>query len=256
MSESYSANLKKPTVSIITVVYNGVNTIERTILSILGQTYKNIEYIIIDGGSNDGTINMITSYSSVVTKWISEPDNGLYDAMNKGIKLSTGDYLWFINSGDEIASPNILENIFIKNDYADIYYGETIVVDNNGISLGSRRLKPPANLTWKDFRNGMLVSHQSVIVKKEISDLYDTSFRFSADFNWVLNALKKSSKTVNTQTVLSRFLDGGLTKKNIIPGLKERFKIMVNHFGLFTTLLWHIPIGIRFTLYYILNRRF
>lgn len=247
---------KLPVISVITVVYNSVSTLERTILSILGQTYSNVEYIIIDGGSIDGTKDLIQKYACRISKWVSEPDKGLYDAMNKGINLSTGDYLWFINSGDEIAAPDVIERIMAISTSADIYYGETVVVDTAGDVLGNRRLKPPLNLNWKHFSKGMLVSHQSVIIKKEICNYYNTSFRFSADFEWVLSALKKSTKTVNTQMVISVFLEGGLTRKNIIPGLKERFKIMANHFGLFRTIFNHFGIAFRFMVYYMKHGRF
>ena len=243
-------------ISVITVVYNGFNTIERTMASITSQTYPNLEYIIVDGGSQDGTINLIKKHESGITKWISEPDKGLYDAMNKGIALSSGEYLWFINSGDEIAAPDVLEKVFHGDNNADFYYGETVVVDGDGKVLGNRRLQPPAHLVWKDFRKGMLVSHQSVIIKKEICDFYDTSYRFSADYQWVLTALKKSTNIENTNMVLSIFLEGGLTRKNILPGLKERFRIMVKHFGLWQTTLSHIPIAFRFAGYYFKHGRF
>jgi glycosyltransferase involved in cell wall biosynthesis len=247
---------ENPLVSIITVVYNGVETLECTIQSIINQTYKNIEYIIVDGVSNDGTQDLIKQYESGISKWISEPDNGLYDAMNKGMKIATGDYFWFINSGDEIASPDILQKVFEKQDNADIYYGETVMIDKNSQVIGNRRLTPPKNLTWKDLRNGMLVSHQSIIVSRKVAGEYDTKYRFSADFEWTLVSLKKSNKTVNTHLILTKFLDGGLTKKNILPGLGERFKIMCNYFGFFQTVIYHIPIGFRFLWYVIKNGRF
>lgn len=245
-----------PKFSIITVVYNGIDTLERTILSVQNQTYRNVEHIIIDGGSKDGTIDLIRKYELGQVIWISEPDNGLYDAMNKGIKMATGQYLWFVNSGDEINGPNVINNVY-KTDYqADLYYGETIVVDSAGNTLGERRLNPPTKLTWHDFRKGMLVSHQSVIVKKDVCGFYDTTYKFSADYEWVLSALKKSERIQNTQMVMSRFLEGGLTKQNIIPGLKERFQIMTKHYGLCQTIASHIPIAYRFVSYYLKHRRF
>lgn len=256
MAEYIYTSPKLPVVSVITVVYNGANTLERTIKSILSQTYPFVEFIVVDGASNDGTLDLIENYASGISKWISEPDSGLYDAMNKGLAMASGDFVWFINSGDEIAGPDVLESIFSGNTDADIFYGETIVVNNEGKVLGNRRLKPPANLTWKHFKRGMLVSHQSVIIRKSICDNYDTRFRFSSDYKWVLSALIKSTKNINTQMVLSRFLEGGLTRKNIVPGLKERFRIMSDAFGFFSTLLSHIPIGVRFVLYYVKNKRF
>ena len=245
-----------PTISIITVVYNGEDTIQRTIDSIKNQSYKNIEYIIIDGLSKDNTVEIIKKNSEFVTKFISEPDNGLYDAMNKALEMATGDYVWFINSGDEIANSDVLSNVFTNSENADIYYGDTLIVDDNGEEIGKRRLQPPKELTWKDFKKGMVVSHQSIIIKRDITRKYDLNYRFSADFDWVLYALKKSKKNVNTQIVLSKFLDGGLTKQNIIPGLKERFSIMVKNFGLIPTIYQHIFISIKFFAFYVKYKRF
>lgn len=250
--------MTQPKVSIITIVYNGAETLSKTIQSIACQTYANIEYIIVDGNSTDGTQEIIKKHHAHISNWISEPDNGLYDAMNKGIHIATGDYLWFINSGDEIYAPNTLQQLFDNDQvpYADVYYGDTVMIDMQGQVIGERRLQPPAQLSWKDFKNGMLVSHQSIIVSTKIAELYNIDYRFSADFEWCLTALKKSTKTLNTHLTLSRFLDGGLTKQNIVPGLKERFRIMSRYFGFFPTLLKHIPIGFRFLGYVIKNKRF
>lgn len=243
-------------VSIITIVYNGVDTLEKTIKSIVSQQYEAIEYIIVDGGSKDGTVELILQYESLVSKWISEPDEGLYDAMNKGIKMATGDYLWFINSGDEIYAPDTISQIFAQSSKADIYYGDTVMIDAQGQVIGERRLQPPEQLKWTDFKNGMLVSHQSILIARDIASLYNTRYIFSADFEWCLLALKKAETIINTKLIMSRFLDGGLTKQNIVPGLKERFRIMVKYFGLLSTLWHHIPIGIRFVKYIFKNKRF
>ena len=249
-------NYNTPKISIVTVVYNGAQTIEATIKSILDQSYKNIEYIIIDGNSSDGTQDIIKSYENSISKWISEPDKGIYDAMNKGIKLSTGDYIWFMNSGDEIADNIVLEEIISSNPNSDIYYGDTIMIDSDGNEIGNRRLTPPEKLTWESFKKGMLVSHQSFIVKKNIIKQYNLTYKFSADFEWCLLALKKAKKTTNTHRILSKFLDGGITKQNIIPGLKERFRIMSRYYGLIPTCYNHIFIGIKFFYFFIKNNRF
>jgi glycosyltransferase involved in cell wall biosynthesis len=247
-----------PKISIITIVYNGVSTIEKTIRSIAAQSYKNIEYIVVDGGSNDGTMDIVKNYPESVSKWISEPDSGIYDAMNKGIALSSGDYLWFINSGDEVYAPDTMERIFNSNNspFHDVYYGDTVMIDSTGKEIGSRRLTPPSSLSWRDFRNGMLVSHQSIIVSKKVAPMYNTQYKFSADFEWCLIAMRKADRVINTHQILSRFLDGGITKQNIAAGLKERFKIMSRHFGFTPTLFRHIAIGSRFLLFLVKNRRF
>ncbi len=247
-----------PKISVITIVYNGADTIEKTIKSVTSQTYSNIEYIIVDGGSTDGTVDILREHSGEIIKWVSEPDDGIYDAMNKGIKIATGEYQWFINSGDEVFEPDTLERIFNVHNvpFYDVYYGDTVMIDSNGNEIGSRRLKPPSSLSWKDFKNGMLVSHQSIIVSKRVVSMYNTQYRLSADFEWCLLALKRADRVVNTHQILSRFLDGGITKQNITAGLKERFKIMRHHFGFMPTLLRHFIIGSRFLFFLVRYKRF
>ncbi len=248
--------MKSPKVSIITVVYNGENTLEKTIKSIVNQNYDNLEYIIIDGASKDNTINIIHNYEDSISKYISEPDAGIYNAMNKGIEMATGNYLWFMNSGDEIADKNTLKQIFDTHADGDIYYGDTMMIDAEGNHIGTRRLQPPENLNWKSFKKGMLVSHQSFIVKKDLIDLYNEKYRFSADFEWCLVALKRAQKIIHTHQLLSLFLDGGVTKQNIKAGLKERFKIMCQYYGTIPTLYQHFFIAIKFFWFWGRNGRF
>lgn len=247
----------QPKVSIITVVYNSADNLETTIKSILDQTYKLIELIVIDGGSTDGTIEIIQKYSENIKYWISEPDKGLYDAMNKGLDKASGDYVWFINSGDLIYDKNTLENIFGKGkELSDIYYGETLVTDSVGNEIAMRRHHAPDKLTWKSFKQGMLVSHQSIIVKKDLAQLYDLKYRCSSDFDWVIKSLKKAKSIENTHLILSKMSQGGFTRNNLIAGLKERFWIMSKNYGFLPTVLMHIPITFKFLLYFLKNKRF
>ncbi|MCQ2235665.1 MAG: glycosyltransferase [Bacteroidales bacterium] len=247
----------QPLVSIITITYNAEATLERTIASVRRQEYPNIEYIVIDGASKDGTLDIIHQNQDIIKAYVSEPDYGIYDAMNKGLKLANGDYIWYMNSGDELAEASTL-NTAIQNapDGADVLYGETVVTDMRGETIGERRLALTEPLTWKSFRKGMVVCHQSFIAKRAICQEYDTKYRYSADFDWCLNILKKSSKIHDTRLVLSRFLDGGFTKQHIIPGLKERFSIMIKYYGIAKTILYHIPISIKFFSYWIAKGRF
>src|SRR5438105_14705 len=130
-----SMNLSFPRISIITVVYNNVANIEVTILSILNQTYKNIEYIVIDGGSTDGTLDVIKKYKDKISFWVSEKDNGIYDAMNKGIKVATGEWINFINSGDSYFDNDVLEKImeaeYFNATSIDVIYGNTQIITPN-----------------------------------------------------------------------------------------------------------------------------
>lgn len=249
--------IRQPLVSIITITYNAEATLERTIESVRRQNYPNIEYIIIDGASKDGTLAIIERNKDIVTTYISESDNGIYDAMNKGLDRATGEYVWFMNSGDELADEVVLSKA-VQNapEEADVLYGETVVTDMKGSIIGERRLSLTEELTWRSFRKGMVVCHQSFIARRSLCGSYDTKYKYSADFDWCLNILKKSNIVYDTKLVLSRFLDGGFTKQHIIPGLKERFRIMVNNYGLIKTICYHIPISIKFFSYWILKGRF
>jgi glycosyltransferase involved in cell wall biosynthesis len=150
---------KFPKVSIITVVFNGARFLEATIQSVINQQCKNFEYIIVDGGSTDGTLDIIHKYEKQISKWSSGTDSGLYDAMNKGIDLAIGDYLWFINAGDEIYDIEVLCKLFKdENAEADIFYGETLIIDPNGKEIGMRRQKIPEMLNWKSLKRGMVVN--------------------------------------------------------------------------------------------------
>lgn len=248
--------MQLPKISIITVVFNGADAILPTIRSISALTYSNIEFIVVDGASKDGTVDIIKEHESLIFRWISEPDSGLYDAMNKGIDLATGDYFWFINAGDEPASPDVLNNVFESQNSADVYFGETMVINPDGSEIGLRRLSPPEKLNWRHFRRGMLVSHQAFIASRKVAKKYDLRYKFSADFDWCLYALKHASEIRNTGKVLCRFREGGLTKQNILPGLKERFRIMVRYYGLIPAVFAHFVIAPKFLWYWARNKRF
>lgn len=239
----------KPSVSIITVVFNSRDLLEKTLQSIINQDYPRKELVIIDGGSTDGTLDIIKKYEKKIGFWSSEKDKGIYDAMNKGLQAATGDYLIFINSGD-LLEENVLSAIFDSpEEPADIYYGETNMMDESGKVLGTRSevttRKLPGRMTWKDMKYGMVVSHQSVLVKKEIAPLYNLEFTCSADIDWVIRCLKASRTVVNTKLVISSFLTGGFSGKQRRRCLEERFKVYVSHYGLLETLRVHLYIGIR-----------
>jgi glycosyltransferase involved in cell wall biosynthesis len=234
-----------PKISIITVVYNGHSLIERTIKSVIDQSYSNIEYIIIDGGSSDGTIEIAERYHSKIATILSGKDNGIYDAMNKGLKNATGDYVLFLNAGDELYTDQTLESVFSLG-IADVYYGNTAIVNQQGIVLGDRRLTPPEVLTWKSLQYGMCVSHQSFIAKRSLCESYDLNYAISADIDWVIAVLKKSKIIINTHNYISKFLEGGTSNKRMKQALGERFSIMIKHYGFIFTVLNHAYILLRY----------
>ena len=234
-------------ISIITVVYNSEKYIRRTIESIVGQDYPAIEYIIIDGKSKDTTMQIVNEYRDRIAVVVSEPDKGLYDAMNKGLRLATGSYVLYINSGDALSSPTLLSDIFnnVPAD-SDVIYGDTQITDEDGNILHNRRHRPPEQLTWRDYKRGMLVCHQSFIAKRTLCDEYDTDYRYAADFDWCLNILLKSRVVTNYGKEISLFMDGGQTKRTIVPGLKERYRIMCKYYGKAKATFWNFILGVKF----------
>lgn len=242
--------MKLPVVSIITITYNASRWLERTILSILSQSYSNIEYIIIDGGSTDGTVDIVKQYASGISYWVSEPDKGIYDAMNKGLQKATGDYVWFINAGDSLYTSDTIQRVVSlvqkKKVLPDIIYGETSIIDEDGNSQGRRRLKAPDKLSWKSFRMGMLVCHQSFITKRTIAPLYDLTYRYSSDFDWCIRCMKQAKSIYNTRMVLSNFLEGGVSTTQHKASLKERYDVMCKYYGTVSTSLLHVWFAMRF----------
>jgi len=235
--------------SVITVTYNASRWLERTIQSVISRSYPHVEYIIIDGNSTDGTLDIIKRYQSSIDRCIIEPDKGLYDAMNKGLKSASGDYVWFLNAGDTIYSDATVQeivNTLDEENLPDIIYGETQIVDEYGKPLAMRRLKAPEKLSWKSFRMGMLVCHQSFIVKRTIADSYDLQYRFTADYDWCIRCLKKADTILNTHLVLSRFLEAGLSAANRKESLKERYQIMCKNYGKLPTQIRHFWFAVRF----------
>ena len=237
-------NHPHPKFSIITVTYNAEKVLEDTIQSVIFQTYRNVEYIIVDGASKDQTLEIVNKYHNRINKVISEPDKGLYDAMNKGIQLATGDYLCFLNAGDKFHDSETLQKVVhtLKGqELPDVIYGETAIVDEEGHFLHMRRLSAPAHLNWKSFKQGMLVCHQAFFVNRElaINHLYDLQYRFSADFDWCIRIMKKAKCLHNTRLTLFDYLNEGMTTKNHKASLKERFCIMAKHYGLISTILHH-----------------
>ena len=246
--------------SIITCTYNASEVLQRTLDSVMSQTWGQIEHIIVDGASKDSTMAMAEAYRrrsaeeetehDIIIK--SEPDRGLYDAMNKGLQLATGDYVVYLNAGDVLPTDETLENISNDvNERSDgrlpaVLYGDTNIVDNNGELLRPRRLVPPDDLSWRSFRHGMLVCHQAFYVRTDIAkaEPYNLKYRFSADVDWCIRVMKRAEKEglplLRLPEVVVNYLDGGMTNKNHRASLIERFNVMSHHYGLMSTILMHI----------------
>ncbi|MEB0264085.1 MULTISPECIES: glycosyltransferase family 2 protein [unclassified Mucilaginibacter] len=245
----------KPVLSVITIVYNNACDIERTMLSVLDQTYDTVEYIVIDGASNDGTLEIIKRYENRIAKLINEKDKGIYDAMNKGLALATGDYVIFMNSGDEFYANDTVAKVFATATDADIYYGETEMVNDERESLGQRRHKAPNKFTWQGFKFGMSISHQAIYIRRSLTEPYDPKYQLSADIDWIIRAAKKATKIVNVDGYVAKYLVGGMSKAKHKQSLLERFDIMKHHYGLIPTVLNHVVIAFNLGWYRLKNKR-
>lgn len=194
--------------SVVTVTYNASERLRYTAESVFMQNYPFVEHIVIDGCSKDDTVDIAFEYKRYddetenghVVSVISEPDKGLYDAMNKGLARATGDYVVFLNAGDCLPSKNTLETIAGcvdgKEERPAVLYGDTNIVDSEYRFLRRRRLIPPERLTWRSFRNGMLVCHQAFYARLDIArgQFYDLRYRYSADVDWCIRVMKEAEK--------------------------------------------------------------
>ena len=242
-------------ISIITVTYNAASVLKRTLNSVKAQSWQQIEHLIIDGASKDETISMAETYKAQCPYEVvilSEPDKGLYDAMNKGLRLATGDYLVFLNAGDTLHAADTLETIVRSaQPLPGVLYGDTAITDEQGNFLHLRRLRPPKKLSWKSFRQGMLVCHQAFYALTDIAKNlpYDPRYRYSADVDWCIRVMKEAQKRqlplVNTQAILADYQEEGQTTIHHRDSLKERFDVMRRHYGLFSTVMMHLWFVVR-----------
>ena len=257
----------KPRISIVTITYNAAPVLQRTLDSVLQQSYPYVEHLIIDGASTDATVTMAHDYKEETDQTASshdvviqsEPDNGLYDAMNKGLRLATGDYICFLNAGDSLPTTDTLELMADRLKAIDedglprpaVLYGDTDIVDNDGNFLHHRRLQPPEQLSWRSFRQGMLVCHQAFYARMDLAKQtpYDLQYRYSADVDWCIRIMKLADERglslINLHAVVANYTEEGQTTLHHRDSLKERYRVMCRHYGQLPTLFMHLWFVIR-----------
>ena len=245
-------------ITVATVTYNAAALIGKTIASIESQDYPHVEHLIVDGNSQDATLEAVHHYqerNSVAeipheVNCLSEPDKGLYDAMNKALDMATGDYILFLNAGDVLHDKSTLSTIANAATahgapLPAVVYGHTDIVDSEGRFVRQRRLAPPERLTWRSFTAGMLVCHQAFVARTDLAKAcgYDLRYRFSADFDWCIRVMREARRQhltlVNAHTTIADYLNEGMTTRNHQASLRERFAIMRRHYGLIVTLWKH-----------------
>ncbi len=241
--------MKIPSFSVITITFNAEKYLERTIRSVIAQTSDDYEYLIIDGGSSDNTLSIAEKYKPHIHTLLSEKDRGIYDAMNKGMKLAKGRFVWFMNAGDEIARPDVMERMLAgMPPESDVIYGDTFFVNEDGHVRGLRSVitphKLPQHLHWKDMKMGMLVCHQSFLAARAIAPEFIMN-NLSADIDWEIKCLKKANSVYFFEGVIARYLEGGVSNRQLKRSLTDRFKVLREHFGFLPTLLAHLAIAFR-----------
>ena len=253
------------TFSVVTITYNAAAVLRPTLDSVMMQDYPNVEHLIIDGASTDETLAIAKAYQKQsdeaenghIVKIQSEPDKGLYDAMNKGLRLATGDYIVFMNAGDRFPEADTLDKVMLAAVVGDgeerpaVLFGNTDIIDDKGNFLYHRRLSPPERLTWRSFRYGMVVCHQAFYARTDIARSlpYDTTFRYSADVDWCIRVMKEGERQHlllrNIHAVVANYMEEGQTTIHHKDSLKERFEVMRRHYGLLTTVLLHAWFAVR-----------
>lgn len=246
--------MKDLLVSIITVSYNSENTIQNTIESVLSQTYKNIEYILIDGSSTDSTNDIILSFGDKITKHITEPDQGMYDAMNKGIRLASGDIVGILNADDLFVGPNVIEKVvkeFGKSGI-DAVYGDVQFVNPEFENKILRYYSSKRFNTYK-FKFGIMPAHPSFYARRELFEkygYYKTGYKIAADFELLLRFLYKNQvESYYLEYPFVSMRPGGISNKNFKSNWvlnKEIFRackengIYTNYFYIYSKYFWKI----------------
>jgi len=227
-------------ISIITSVYNNKETIAEAIESVLSQTYDNIEYIVVDGASTDGTVDIIKQYADKISTFVSEPDKGIYDGLNKGVALATGDVVGFLHSDDLFEDEHVVAKIdeAFKIDDMDSIYGDLTYVSKEDTSKVVRYWKSGA-YGLKKLKNGWMPPHPTFYVKREVYEKYgafDTSFKISADYDSILRFLGREGITTRyIPEVMVKMRVGGESNKslqNLVLKTKEDLRaIKKNNVG-------------------------
>lgn len=235
-----SGTPEHPLVSVITVVYNRAWHIEETMQAVFEQSYPNVEYIVIDGGSTDGTVDILRRYDDRIDYWVSEPDNGMYDAMNKALEVihDPEAYVLIANSDDRLDSPQALERLVAGGGGADLVYGQMIVTDGQAEGIQGREV------TLEDLA-GETLCHPATLIRRKVFDevgKFDTSFRIAADYDLLVRCFAHPVTTRFVPGIVSRMRMWGASEEQFMVSARERKRVVRSQFRSLTRLagVWRV----------------
>lgn len=238
------SSLGYPKISVITVCFNSETTIRDTLESVIAQRYPNIEYLVVDGGSSDSTVSIIEEYRNSIDYFVSEKDGGIYDAMNKGIRAATGDFVGILNSDDVFAGTDSVEKIALaiqQNDEVDAVYGDLVYVDRWNLEKVVRLYSSKFFRPWK-MRFGFMLPHPTFYARRDLFDelgFYKTNYRVAADFELLSRFLGNGVNTVRIGGTLIKMREGGISSTGLWWRIHQNFEIVrackVN--GIYTNIL-------------------
>ena len=239
-----------PLISVITVCFNAKKELSETFRSVREQDSNLFEYVIIDGDSKDGSKELFESNADIIDVLISEADQGIYDAMNKGMKNSKAPFLWFMNAGDLFYEADTVKKVceHLKLSGAWASYGDAMLIDVDHNQLGLRRGSAPRELGFKSLKYGMEVCHQAFVVHRDCVSDYSLDYKISSDIDWMLRILKKCGPFQKHEAIYCNFLIGGISSNIYRKSWKERYKVLSSHYGLLPNFFNHIIISLRYIL--------
>ncbi|RAP28270.1 hypothetical protein DID78_05250 [Candidatus Marinamargulisbacteria bacterium SCGC AG-343-D04] len=230
----------RPKLSIITVVFNHKAQFMQTLQSIASQTFKDFEWVVIDGGSTDGTLDRIKEHDNIISSWISEPDKGIFDAMNKGLGCAKGEWITFLNAGDTYTSTASLNDIFsYAKTHIKFMYTDMFLLTESGKKI--RKIKAE-KLTKHSISKGMIACHQGMFIRKEVCPFYDTRYYYQGDLEWTIRILFLLSQNEICYIPKDHifYKNDGFSNQSLINQLKTHLSLIYKYYG-FLMILYRIP---------------
>jgi len=234
-------NEPRPLVTVVTINFNDEAHLKETIESVLAQTWPHLEYLVVDGGSTDSSMEIIKKYEERINRWVSEPDKGTFDAMNKAVGMARGEFINFMNAGDRFASPTAIANMFAEGaSHCDLLYGNHEVVYP---SFSKHKKGKPASGLWRH----MMFSHQSLFCRASLlkAQPFDLNYRIAADFHFIYSQFVQGKKFCYRNVDVARYLAGGKSEVAVLEAYRENRRIVLQHDKRLKTRAFHFRLMLK-----------